>query len=496
MTPYELVTQRYLLPIEGYPFQQAAINELAPLPRSALYWEPGLGKTYGSTICALYHREFGAHKTLVIMPPILIPTWSRWLARVKRVDGSPVKVVAYRGSPAERRAMQLEGDFILMSMQIFKKDYERIHHDTIFDRLHIILDEAQCIKNVGSQNYKLFRDFTSEHTVQLLTGTPLSTPADGYAYIKLVAPSVYRTLHQYEQIHVAERDFFGNVTGWRNLDLLAENLLVNADRKTKEQVLVDLPECITVPLEYDLAPMHQRLYRKMVEDELLKLPDDQKIDLTQASALYHALGQVVMGWDHFSGKPENVAAGFDLIEEVLDELGDKKLIVFANYRRTNGAIAARFKCPAVYGEITAKEKQANLDRFINDPKCRLITMAPSAGGVGVDGMQASCSDVLFIEPPPLANYIQALSRVHRNGQRQVVTVRVASANGTVQQTRLKALVAQEELVQPLQGSKASLRAALYGDAGSVLRAVAPTENMPIKPEVTNLLKNVFDGATV
>lgn len=492
MTPYELVCSRYILPFPLYPFQQEQVDGLGPLPRSALYWEPGLGKTAGSTVCALFHIETGAEGTVVLMPPILITTWSRWLAKIRRYDGSKLNVTAYKGSPAERKNIKLQGDFILMGLQIFKKDIERIERELGDRRIHVILDEAQAIKNVGSQNYKLFRDFTSAQTSQLLTGTPLSTPIDGYAYIKLVSPNIYRNLHQFEQIHIAERDFFNKPTAWRNLELLAENLLINADRKTKEQVLLDLPEAIVVPLEYDLAPAHQKLYRKMVEDQLLKLPDDQKIDLTQSSALYHAMGQVVMGWDHFSGEPKNVAAGFDLIEEVLDELGDKKLIVFANYRRTNAAISERFKCPAIFGEISALQKQRNLDKFIDDQECRLISIAPSAGGIGLDGMQHVCADVLFIEPPPLANYIQALSRVHRDGQRCVVTVRVASANNTVQQTRLKALAAQEELVQPLQGSKAELRAALFGDAAPVVRGASNViDSVPISPEVSSMLRNLL-----
>ena len=239
MTPYDLVRSKYILPFPLYEFQQKAVNELALLPRSGLWWEPGLGKTAGSTHCALHRLSTGTRTVLVLMPPILLSTWSRWLAKIRRYDGTSLKVSVYKGTPVERKGIKMEGDFVLMGLQIFKKDIERIEHDLGTRQLHVILDEAQCIKNVGSQNYKMFRDFTREHSTQLLTGTPLSTPIDGYSYIKLISPSVYRTLHQFEQIHVAERDFFNNPTAWRNLDLLAENLLIHADRKTKEEVLKD-----------------------------------------------------------------------------------------------------------------------------------------------------------------------------------------------------------------------------------------------------------------
>ena len=42
--PYDLVRERFEFPFELYPsFQVPAVNALAPLPKSALYWEQGLG---------------------------------------------------------------------------------------------------------------------------------------------------------------------------------------------------------------------------------------------------------------------------------------------------------------------------------------------------------------------------------------------------------------------------------------------------------------------
>ena len=55
MTPYELVRDRFDFPFDLYPFQVEAVNELAPLPRTGCFLQPGLGKTTVSTHCALYH---------------------------------------------------------------------------------------------------------------------------------------------------------------------------------------------------------------------------------------------------------------------------------------------------------------------------------------------------------------------------------------------------------------------------------------------------------
>ena len=349
-----------------------------------------------------------------------------------------------------------------MSIVIFKKDFHRIDHDLGKKRVHVAVDEAHCIKDVGTDNYKKLRDFTADKSLQLLTGTPLNKPDDAYAYTKLIS-GVYRNLNQFMQIHAAEKDFFGNVTKWENLDLLQQNLLINADRKTKDDVLIDLPECIITQIDYDLDPRHLKLYRKLADEQLLKLPDGDKIDATQSSALRHALGQIVMQWHYFAQDESLKSAGYDLVEEVLDELGDKKLIVFGNYKRTNQELVRRFKCPGIWGEIPPKQKQAALDKFIDDPKCRMIVLHPVAAGQGLDGMQHICQDVLYVEAPVAVSHLtQSLSRVHRDGQRNVVTVRLGVAAGTIQNHDVRSLTAKEALVNPLQLSKARLRDIIMG----------------------------------
>lgn len=460
---YDAVRERVEFPFELYPFQKDAVNELADLPRAGLYFDPGLGKTATSTHNAAYKLITGeSNLVLVIVPPTLIAQWVRWLGKLRR-NGSQFNILTYRGTPAKRKAMTFSGyDFVVMSMQIFKQDIERIEVMTD-ERTHVILDEAQAVKNVGTANYKTFRDFVADKTYQLLTGTPLNNPLDAYAYIKLVAPTIYKNLAQFERIHVAERDFFKKPTRYANLDLLSENLRVNSVRCTKEEVLTDLPEAIIAPIEYELHPKHAALYKQLAEEQLLKLDDGSKIDATSVQALLHALGQIVCNWAHFGQDESLRSAAFDVLDEVLDELNGNKLFVFANYRMTNAAISKRYNCPAIYGEISAKEKERAWASFV-EGDAKLLVAQSGAGGVGLDGAQHVCKDILYIEPPvSLSQYVQSMSRVHREGQKGVATIRFATALGTLQQRMVRSLSQKEDLVMPLVGSKAVLRSAIFGD---------------------------------
>lgn len=460
LKPYDLIAAH--LPFTLYPFQEEVVNGLAPLRRAGYYLDMGLGKTIASIASALYKLKLGADQVIVLMPPILIPGWARVLGTVKQVTH-----LAYRGTPAERRAFKLDKDFILMSYQIFKKDFDRITMETEGRKLVVIADEAAALKNVGSDNHQKFVRFTVGQDIELLTGTPLSTPIDGYAYCKMVAPGTYRNLHHFENVHVADRDFFNTVTEWKNLDILAHNMKINARRILKEEVLKDLPPITHTPLYYDLAADHYKLYKRLAEEQLLRLQDGGKIDATTPQTLYHALGQIINNYDYFSGDPSKESAALEVIDELMEELAGKKLIIFTNYRLTNRMLQdklQKYNAVAVYGGVSAANQASALTTFISDPKCRIIQLQVLAGGQGIDGLQHVCNDILFLEIPTVpAWFHQAAARAHRVGQSKPVHVRVAVAEGTCNVRQFNDLMNKDALVGKVMPNIKDLRNSVFGD---------------------------------
>lgn len=464
MAPMELVKQYYTFPFDFYPFQDRTVNKLAPLPRSGWWLDMGLGKTALSTAAALYKTLNGSERILVIVPPILLTGWSRFLQSVSDKETGPLDVLVYRGTPKQRNAMSLEHDIVLVGLQIFKRDYARFVEEFADEKLVIIVDEAHCLKNVGTDNYEKVRGLAEGKDLLLLTGTPINSPIDGYAMIKLVSPNIYRTLHQFENIHVGKRGFGDVVVSWNNLDLLAENLACNSVRLLKEEVIADMPPVTYQPMYYDLEPEHLRLYRRLAEEHLLPLKDGGKIDATTIQGLLHALGQIVCNWGHFAQDPNKVSNGFQLIDETLDELGNGKLVLFSNYKLTNRAALAylkQYNPVAIFGDVGAKDRDKAIDRFVDDPSCRVFVGNPASAGYGIDRLQHVCSTVMFLEPPiSVKDFTQALARVHRIGQTKPVTAKLATACLTLQERQLKSLMDKEDLVQSLTGGYQSIREAL------------------------------------
>lgn len=420
------------------------------------------GKTATSTVSALYKLMRGVDIVICLMPPILIAGWMRWLARIPEVTA-----VAYKGTPKQRKDINFDVNFVCMSYQIFKRDYDEINAKIGGRRIALLCDEATAIKNTDTDNHRKVYDMAAGQDIMLLTGTPLSKPEDSYAYCRFIAPHLYRSFGHWCNVHVAERDFFNNIVAYRGLDVLADNMKVNAVRVLKEDVLDDLPPITYTPLYYDLEPDHMRLYNKLVDEQLLKLEDGGKIDATTAQALYHALGQIITNYAHFSGYPKDEAAVIELLVETLEELGKGKLLVFTNYRMTNGFLQSRltdYMVQVVYGGVSATQQQKCIDTFIQNPECRCLVLQTQAGGFGIDGLQDVCNDVLFLEIPPVPTWFhQAAARLHRGGQKHNVNVRIAVAQGTCNVRQFNNLMDKDALVNRVIRNVKDLRDALHGN---------------------------------
>lgn len=461
MKPYDIVKDWLKLPWDLYEFQENTVNDLAPLPGAGYYMDTGIGKTPTSIVAALYKLRVGEVEHVVcLMPPILTVNWARNIAKIPGVT-----YVEYKGTPKKRAAIDLDANFILMGYQIFKRDYDYLVEKIGGRKIAIICDEAQALKNVASQTFKSVRDFALTNHILLLTGTPLSDPEDVYAYTRLVAPSVYRNLHQFHNIHVLKRDFFDKPCEWANLDLLRENLMVNSVRILKRDVLKDLPPVTYEEMNYDLAPKHLALYNELAEQQLKLLPSGDKIDLTQATALFHALGQIPANAEHFSGG-EVESTILDVIDELMDELGDKKLVIFTTYKMTTKRVTdhcQKYGAVSIWSAISPAQKQKNIDTFVQDAQCRMIVMNWQAGGAGIDNLQHVCADMLFLELPFKASHFhQAVARLDRSGQQLPVNVRIAIAEKTAQWGVYQMVLENDSLINCCVRGMKDLKDVIHG----------------------------------
>lgn len=434
---------------------------LSQLPASANFSDVGTGKTVISTLTSLL-REVDV--TLVVVPPILIPQWTTWL---QQVGQGPV--CRFDGPPAKRAKLKpQEARWVVMSHAIYRDNPSNWLKLGMGRELELIVDEAHALKSTRSV---LFKSVLRQPKValQLLTATPTSGPIDAYSYIRLKTPNVYKSLGEFELRHIETRDIFQKPTAWRSLDTVAKHLAVHTVKRTKEEVFgYDLTP-IFQTMNYDLDASHQKLYKKLVDEQFLLLPDGEKIDATTATRLYHAVQQIVCNWHEFSGSPGDRSTIYDLVDNVVEdsrclEHDRSKLIIFTYYKRTSRNMLEYLNTKhgdVAVGAYSEVDSAKSVDRFLNDPSCRILVGQPSSCGAGLNPAHL-CSEVLFAEASTIPiQMTQAIGRVDRMGQKVRPTVRFALANGTVQRKLFGQLATNSDLVATVENKK-SLRDVLLG----------------------------------
>ncbi|TMH93522.1 MAG: SWF/SNF helicase family protein, partial [Betaproteobacteria bacterium] len=130
-----------------------------------------------------------------------------------------------------------------------------------------------------------------------------------------------------------------------------------------------------------------------------------------------------------------------LLEELL-EPADAKVVVFSQWIGTHELIGRRlaergWDHVMFHGSVPSSERGALIERFREDPRCRVF-LSTDAGGVGLN-LQRAASVVNMDLPWNPAVLEQRIGRVHRLGQHRAVQVVNFIAQGTIEEGMLSLL---------------------------------------------------------
>lgn len=488
MTSTEIVLRATKLPFKGslHPFQSEDLNTLAPADNCGLYHDLGLGKTTIAFLIGVYKIVIGAFKLcFVICPESLISQWCEVLGK------TDVDVLAYRGSPSERAKMNLNKyEFVVMSYQIFQKDYDRLKKFNAFN----IVDEATILCNSRNVLWKMFQGGETRKVVPvpgklkpeikvtryepfnkgaaLLTATPINRPEDAYGLIKIVSPEIYTNFDQFQRIHVAESDQYDRAKEYINLDLLKRNLLVNAVQRFKEDHL-ELPPIIFKTIGYDLDPKHLEFYRRTVKSKLIDLGDGEQV--MNPPALYNWSQRLVLCPELAANYTGKEPVGFELLDQLI--AAQSKFLVFCKYKDTNRKIMNRYDIGGFYGETTSKEQDEFLSRFKHGD-LRGMTLHPKSGGFGLDLPEAKYLNFLEFPVTP-RDFRQCCGRAWRQGQADKVTVVVPFARKTIQETLVHRAFDTDDLMSEV----VEMRRSLKNDLLDNIEFIAPRSKKEVMKEL-------------
>jgi len=461
-------------PFPLFPHQARAIYALQAMGfRGILGDEMGLGKTQAAITC---YRCTTQLSLLVVCPASIKWKWQNDL------KNNGIESIVIDGKTYGKDDGYWEVNYPASCARIVNYDLLSRRPELVQDLAKfirdgfLILDESHYVKDAGSKRTKACNSFDPKH-ILLLTGTPIrNTIVDMFSQVQLVHPGIWRNHWEFEdryQIRVEQwvgpRKFLKPV-GTRNegeLNAILETIMV---RRMKKDVM-DLPEKIwtVVPLDFDAVS--RSIYTNMAKKWLYDFQDvsgetpilDNRAKTAMEAAL--RLEQICQGFlgpvpttlaDRLAlgaPSPHEVIRGgvvfydnpkFAWLLELLEDLGQKKVVCFFRFNATLEAVANKVCKGRTYhmltGASTGPERMNAIQTFQNSADRMFLCQVKIAEGFDLTAAQ----DVVFWgrDWSPAVNS-QAEDRVHRIGQTGTVNIYLPIIKDSIEE-RLHLVLEEKE----------------------------------------------------
>ncbi|MCE9545292.1 MAG: DEAD/DEAH box helicase [Planctomycetia bacterium] len=406
--------------------------------------------------------------SLIVVPRSLV---FNWVEEAKRFTPK-LRVLNYTGLARRDVLKDLsQYDLVVTTYGTLRRDVAELR-EMEFD--YVILDEAQAIKNANSQATKACRLVRGRHRLAM-TGTPVENHlGELWSLMEFLNPGMLGRSNKLTDLFLSGHN--GRAPGKENeqrresVALLARAVRPFLLRRTKQQVLTELPPKSEQTLHCELDKKQRQLYDELRDHYRQSLQARiEKVGVNKAKIhVLEALLRLRQAACHpglldkkqIDGPSAKLETLLEQLSEVLDE--GHKALVFSQFTSLLAIVRQHLDRRGIVYEYldgrTAK-RQEKVERFQTDPKCPLFLISLKAGG---QGLNLTAADYVFILDPwwNPAVEAQAVDRAHRIGQQRHVFAYRLIARDTV-----------EEKILELQQHKRGLADAIVSADNSLLRSL-------------------------
>ena len=397
----------------------------------------GLGKTHQalSLIEAIIQNSTGSMPVLIVCPASVLLHWADKIDRFY-----PELHYAIYYGPNRNLETALRQRVILTTYAITRADCESL---TQCQFGLIVYDEIQALKNRSTATHQACRAFRTRVAIGL-SGTPIENSLeDLFSIFSICLPGFFGSFKSFEHTFISPIEKRGSPYKEQQL---TERISPFVLRRSRAQVLVELPELIEDDRSCELSEEQLELYRQTISSRqplLAEIADkSMRIDYLHVFAMLTRLKQIC---NHpclieKCTDPKRYASGkWELFVELLDECLDsgRKIVVFSQYLGMLDIIdhylsEMNIGFATLRGDMGVAKRQRMIDTFETDANCRVFTASLLAGGAGIDLISGNA--VIHYDRwwnPAKEN--QATARVHRMGQKDVVHLFRLSTRDTLEE---------------------------------------------------------------
>jgi superfamily II DNA or RNA helicase len=419
----------------------------------------GLGKTIQIIsyflMRRMHFRKVPADQkpSLVVVPKSLVSNWKNEIEKF----GSTLRVLDFAG--ANRVIFRPQHfDIVLTTYHVLKNEIDRLKL-TEFDS--IILDEAQAIKNPTSQISNAVFQLQGRQRFAL-SGTPIENSLrDLFSLLHFTNPGLIPKA--FERIYSDRKslDLPKAVT-----EKMAASVRPFILRRTKKQVLTELPDKSEQILICEMEGPQKALYDKMRKHFKVKLKESE--NETSSGPKPARIFEALLRLRQISCHPALIGKMGESIEstkveillEHLEEIhaAGNKALVFSQFTSFLDLLKPELlRAGLSFEHLDGKTRNrgAVVDRFNSNPKTTVFLISLKAGGTGLNLTTASY--VFLMDPwwnPAIES--QAIDRAYRMGQKQKVMAYRLIAQGTIEEKIMKLQDRKRDLAQSLISEDDSL----------------------------------------
>lgn len=432
------------------PFQLQNLARLLLLPHGADFSVPGAGKTTVALANFALQRSRGAIEKMLVIGPIA--AFEAW-----KVDSVACMAIAPKLSVhgGLGGAMPRGTELLLTNYNRVAADYERMRNFVADSPTQVVLDEAHRIKRgaAGVHGRAVLDLAYVARRRDVLTGTPAPQGAnDLVALVRFLYPGQDRSIlpaNAYDESKGRDPE-----TVQQTGDAISPYFVRTAKSS------LDIPDPKWETVTRPMGPIQLAIYDALVGRyrHSFSLPTDSRRQ-------FNKLGRIVMYLLEAATNPTLLTAGSDATDEigfahpplelkgfeslsdllaryneyerpwkydyVVDAVGKaarrgEKVLIWTTFVRNIRALAHElesFNPAVVHGGVPPEDsaspgvvtREAELDRFRNDPNCTVLLANPAAAGEGIS-LHHWCHHAIYLDRTFNAgHFLQSQDRIHRLG---------------------------------------------------------------------------------
>lgn len=390
----------------------------------------GLGKTL--QVLVFYEQYVSKEKpSLIVCPSSLMYNWMSEIEKFK-ID---VDAVCVTGTQDVRK------DIIKENHELYITTYDYLRRDVelymSMEFEYIVLDEAQFIKNPKTKNAQSVKSLKSKHRLAL-TGTPIENGlSELWSIFDFLLPGYLYSLNYFTK-NFEKPIQMGDDKRQAQLQKLVSPFIL---RRTKKQVLKDLPDKVEKDLWLNFSPEEKQLYLAnlaQVNEQLQQQLELEQVDSILILAMMTRLRQICceprMLYENYTGESTKFKMCLDLIETLKEN--DKKVLLFSSFTSIFDSFIEEFdrrgiKYHMITGAVDKKKRKEEVDAFQNDDS-NVFLISLKAGGTGLNLTKAQA--VIHFDPWwNVSAQNQATDRAYRIGQTKNVLVYQLLMKNTIEE---------------------------------------------------------------